>query len=163
MSAQNLKNSVSVKESVEVIWNTLAPEKSKGATTATSLDAFDFNKAIQAHIDWKMKLSKYLMNPDGSLNADTTRLDNKCALGGWLYGSGLKIKDQFPNEYEELRAAHAEFHKMAGNIIELINRGDKDKAQYYLRPGGEYMSISERTVSLIQKIKELAQGTAKAA
>ena len=103
------------------------------------------------------------MNPDGSLNADSTRQDNKCALGTWLYGPGLQIKNMFPHEFEELRTAHAEFHKIAGNIVDLINKGEKDKAQYYLRPGGDYLNISERTVHLIKKIKELTQTHSKAA
>lgn len=118
---------------------------------------FDFEAAIAAHIDWKMKLLKYLEKPDGSLQHQNVCLDNACALGKWLYGDGKKFKSKHESIYEELRNSHAGFHETAGQIIQLINAGDSSEAERLLRPGGPYVQISEKTVILINRLKEVVK------
>ena len=51
----------------------------------------NFDDAIQVHAAWKIKLSAYLRKCDGSLKAADVRVDNRCALGQWLYGEGKNI------------------------------------------------------------------------
>jgi hypothetical protein len=50
----------------------------------------DFDEAIKAHSAWKFKLSGYLRKPDGSIKSADVVVDNKCALGQWIYGEGQK-------------------------------------------------------------------------
>lgn len=117
---------------------------------------FDFDAAISAHIDWKMKLSKYLGNPDGSLDNKKVCVDNACALGKWIYGDGLEYEKSEPKTYFALKESHAEFHKTAGEIILLINSHQAEKAKTMLQAGGPYMQVSDRTVSLIKDLKRFA-------
>jgi hypothetical protein len=50
----------------------------------------NFDEAIAAHGLWKQKLADYLAKHDGSLKHDDISRDNKCVLGQWIYGDGLK-------------------------------------------------------------------------
>lgn len=50
----------------------------------------NFQEAITAHTQWKMKLASYIAKPDHSLNASELGMDNKCLLGQWLHGEGHK-------------------------------------------------------------------------
>lgn len=120
---------------------------------------FDFDAAIKAHIDWKMKLGKYLNNPDGSLDAKVVCTDNNCVLGKWLYGDGAQFKNVYPEDYEALRQSHAEFHQIAGSIIEKIDKKDLDQAKFLLSPNGPYMKVSDGTVELIRTLKAKVQGS----
>jgi len=113
--------------------------------------------AISAHIDWKMKLSRYIENPDQSLKADHVCQDNNCALGKWIYGDGAVYKNQFSTPFENLKLSHAEFHKTAGDIIRLIDNGQRDKAEHVMGPAGKYAQVSERTVELIKDLKSLVE------
>lgn len=124
---------------------------------------FDFNAAISAHIDWKMKLSKYLQKPDGSLDHNKVCLDNACVLGKWIYGDGQSFATINPSLFESVKVSHATFHKTAGEIIRLINLGEKHKAEMMFGASGPYISVSEKTVSLIREMKNEVETKAKAA
>jgi methyl-accepting chemotaxis protein len=127
----------------------------------TQSSQFDFDGAIKAHIDWKMKLSKYLSNPDGSLDGKVVCLDNQCALGKWLYSKGHEYKPHFPEDYESLRSSHAEFHQVAGKIVDAINQNRPDEAKQLLGPSGPYMKVSDRTVDLIRRLKTQVENLTK--
>lgn len=116
---------------------------------------FNFDAAINAHIDWKMKLTKYLANPDRTLNSEHVCKDNQCSLGKWIYGDGQQYNKM--NEHSELRATHAEFHQTAGKIIDYIHSGSMDAAHKLLAPQGHYSMVSDRCVELIREIKDIVE------
>ena len=72
-----------------------------------------FPLALTAHIDWKMKLSRYIAHPDNSLDPEKVCVDNACALGKWLYGDGSHYVDKHPKTFSNLKTSHADFHKTA--------------------------------------------------
>lgn len=113
---------------------------------------FDFDSAISAHLEWKMKLTKYLNNPDGSLDHQVVCLDNKCKLGSWIYGDGNQFSQQ-AKSFEALRQSHAMFHKSAGEIIKNIDSGNKKLAEISMSPSGDYFEASQKTVKLIEIVK----------
>lgn len=115
--------------------------------------AFDFKTAISAHLGWRGKLNLYLKAPDGSLKQEVVCLDNQCALGGWLHGDGQKFHDKSPSTYKDLVDSHAKFHQYAGEIVHLINSGNKEKAIDALSPKSKYCSTSKSTVALIKKLQ----------
>ena len=118
----------------------------------TNAQNFDFNSAISAHLEWKMKLTKYLNNPDGSLDHKVVCLDNKCKLGSWLYGEGSQFSHKAAS-FEHLRKSHAQFHKSAGEIIQNIDNGNKKLAEISMSPAGDYFEASQATVKLIEIVK----------
>ena len=117
-----------------------------------NIKSFDFQSAKKAHVDWKMKLTNYLNNPDGSLDHKKVCLDNSCILGKWLYGEGTTFEDKNPVLFNELKKSHAEFHSTAGKIIEYINANNAKAAEKLLSPSGEYIQISDKTVALIEQL-----------
>lgn len=116
---------------------------------------FDFEAAIKAHVDWKMKLSRYLKNPDNSLDHKVVCKDNTCALGQWMYGEGQAYKAFGPDLFETVRSSHAEFHKAAGEIVRMINVRDFKAAERLLGPSGSYLKISSETVRLLTELSQL--------
>ena len=123
-----------------------------GKKLETKDKPFDFGAAISAHLDWKMKLSRYLETPDGSLDPSKVCLDNACALGKWLYGDGQKHRSH--HDFENLRLAHSDFHKTASEIITLINKRQIHQAEKLLAPSGKYVRTSEKCVGLIELLRD---------
>jgi methyl-accepting chemotaxis protein len=136
MAEESYQNASDLATSVEAIstqFQKLAA--SLGYKIEKPESVFDFDAAISAHIDWKMKLSKYLANPDGSLDHTKVCVDNACALGKWIYGAGSKYQELNPSTFLALKESHAEFHKTAGEIIKLINSKRSHRLERCLSPG----------------------------
>ncbi|MGK5083556.1 CZB domain-containing protein [Bdellovibrionota bacterium FG-1] len=114
----------------------------------------DFDGAISAHIDWKMKLRAYISKPDKSLNPATVGKDDQCALGKWIHSEGAKFA-AIP-EFAELKTVHAKFHKCAGEVITVADTGATEKANGMIASGSEYLTVSTKCVSLIRDVRQKA-------
>lgn len=111
----------------------------------------DFQQAIKAHVDSKMKLSSYIAKPDKSLNAGAVSGDGNCDLGKWLKGDGAKYaKDP---EFAKLIVDHAHFHKAAGEIIRKADSGARVSEEVALGSKSEYASASSAVVNALMKLK----------
>lgn len=148
------KNAAQLASTVEEISNEFFDiAKNLGFTVTRNLKPFDFDAAVKAHIDWKMKLSKYLENPDDSLEHSKVCVDNACALGKWIYGDGQMYREDNKDIFDQVKQSHAEFHKCAGDIVRLANQNQIEKAKRLLGPSGNYIKISENTVEQIKLLK----------
>lgn len=114
----------------------------------------DFDEAIKAHSAWKMKLSSYLKSPDGSLKAEEIQVDNKCALGQWIYGEGLKWSS-LP-EYATLKAEHQKFHKAAAEVVRKAHSGASVSEDLALGGKSDFASASSAVVSAIMAMRRKA-------
>lgn len=114
----------------------------------------DFNQAIQAHAQWKMKLQVYLGKPNGSLKSAEVEPDNKCALGQWIHGEGSKF--QALNEFSILKSEHAKFHKAAATIIKKADSGQNMSEEVALGAKSEFGNASMSVVSAIMAMKHKA-------
>ncbi|OYZ19572.1 MAG: hypothetical protein B7Y39_11830 [Bdellovibrio sp. 28-41-41] len=156
MAKDNNSSSINMDELIESFSKKiLLFAKKKNISIQIKQTEFDFHAAKNAHIDWKMKLGKYLENPDGTLEHGKVCKDNLCVLGKWLYGDGQAFKHDHADLFESLRLSHAEFHKIAGLIIESINTKNFREATLLLKPNGEYSRVSEETVSLIDQLQKI--------
>jgi hypothetical protein len=115
----------------------------------------NFDEAIKAHSAWKMKLSDYLKKPDKSLKASEVCLDNKCALGQWIYGDGKKWSTLA--EYETLKKEHARFHKAAAEVVTKADSGKDTSEETALGSKSEFAMASTAVVTAIMSIKRKAQ------
>ncbi|MCM2280031.1 MAG: CZB domain-containing protein [Oligoflexia bacterium] len=115
----------------------------------------DFDGAIQAHVDWKLKLRGYIGKPDGALKAAVIEKDNECALGKWLYSEGARFSSL--KEFGELKTIHAKFHKCAAEVVRKADAKDAKGAESLLASGSEYASISNQVVVLIRQLRAKAQ------
>ena len=123
----------------------------------SSQKQFDFDSAIKAHVDWKMKLTKYLENPDGSLQESKVCVDNACPLGQWIYGEGSRYRSNHLITFDALKKSHTDFHLCAGDIIRYINNNNRTMANQLLGAQGKYSLISEKTIELLEKLKSEIQ------
>ena len=114
----------------------------------------DFDSAIKAHSDWKIKLATYLKKPDGSLKAADVQLDNKCPLGQWIYGEGGKWSSLA--EYSVLKTEHAKFHKCASEVIKKADSGQNTSEEVALGAKSEFATASSNVVMAIMKMKSKA-------
>lgn len=117
----------------------------------------DWMGIISAHVLWKKRLQSLLDGTsEETLNPDNIGMDNKCALGQWIYGDGQVHKEEL--KFEEVRLMHAEFHKMAAEITRLYQVGDQEGAARLLQ--GDYSRHSERLkhriLSLANQVKSQA-------
>jgi len=158
VSEQTLKAALSLSEHTDKQSKELFDlGKSLGIKVLFPVKPFDFEAAISAHLDWKMKLSRYLEKPDQSLDPQKVCLDDACALGKWIYGDGKQYSHLAT--HESLRVAHGNFHQTAADIITLIHTKKLKDAHIKLAPNGVYMDASERCVSLITKLRNEVEGT----
>ena len=115
----------------------------------------DFDAAMQAHANWKIKLTSYASGiSKDKLDAVLTGKDNVCVLGQWLVGEG-KAKMGAHARYGELLAAHADFHRQAAALVRLIDSGQANAARVQLEDGkSAYRRASSTVISLLMTLKD---------
>lgn len=111
----------------------------------------EFDKAIAAHAAWKSKLSKYLAKPDQSLQPAEIAVDDRCELGKWIVGEGKRFA-KLP-EYASMKSQHARFHKVAADIVQRANAGQKVLEEVALGAKSEFASASSAIVRAILAVK----------
>ncbi len=111
----------------------------------------NFDDAIKAHTDWKMKLTSYLRKPDDSLNPDVVCKDDQCTLGKWLYGEGARY-NTLP-EFAKLKSAHASFHLEAAEIIRRAKKGESVSEETALGAKSRFSDFSGQVIMQIRTIR----------
>lgn len=114
----------------------------------------NFDDAIKAHSDWKLKLQRYLKFPDQTIDVNNLSKDNVCALGCWLYGEGSSFR-HLP-EYDKLKQEHAAFHQAAADIVRRKDTGENVLADIALGSNSPFAKHSENVVSLLLVMKKHA-------
>jgi len=117
----------------------------------------DFDAAMQAHANWKVKLTAYAGGISSEkLDAVATAKDNACALGQWLHGDGKAVMAGRA-EYRELVTAHADFHRQAATLVTLIDRGQAAQANAQLGDTkSTYREASSKVIGILMKLKRSA-------
>jgi len=112
----------------------------------------DFDAAIKAHSDWKLKLSSYLRKRDGSLDHNVVCKDNSCALGQWIQGEGTRNFAGLAL-FQTLKSDHTRFHRAAADIVRKANTGLDVVEQTALGSTSEFSVASKSVVASIVKMK----------
>lgn len=111
----------------------------------------DFVAAIEAHRKWKERLAAYV---DGTstekLDNATICRDDQCALGKWIYADGATFMGHMPL-FHSVKAKHAEFHINAAQVVEQVQRGQKESAATMLHEGA-FTKSSREVQSLISRL-----------
>lgn len=111
----------------------------------------DFAKAVDAHVDWIMKLQEAI---DGGKKLDPAEVgkDTLCELGKWIYGTGAAHQDGAA--FRTLKTKHSEFHQCAGEVVRKVNIGDLAGALSMVEKGGEFIRVSSETIDAIMALKK---------
>jgi len=112
----------------------------------------NFDEAISAHVNWKVKLLGFINGTADKLDANKVEKDNQCDLGRWLYAEGSQYKKH--PEYDRLKKEHAHFHKCAADVVKAVDAGKKDEAKKMLEQGKEFAICSIHVVTLIRDMRE---------
>ena len=115
--------------------------------------------AIAAHAEWKLRLRKYV---DGTstetLVAAVVCRDDQCALGKWMYGDGGRLATVA--EFVDARAAHADFHRHASDVVRAIDAGDRARAASMLGAGAAFEKASMNVASSLVRLRRALQARA---
>lgn len=80
----------------------------------SGLDLFE---AIQAHIKWKARFHNAINGESKeAFSHEAVSVDTGCELGKWIHSPFSNIFHDQPH-FENLKKTHAEFHKLAGEIV----------------------------------------------
>ncbi len=115
------------------------------------VDDFDFDQAIDAHRQWKVRLRKAIAE-HAQLDAETICRDDRCPLGQWLHGAGGRRWSSRPT-FTELLGKHAEFHAAAGAVARKINAGAYGDAERLIGSGSVFASVSNEVSTLLTRAK----------
>lgn len=114
----------------------------------------DLNRAINAHLDWKIKLRGAIGN-QATLEADSIGRDNCCDLGKWLH-TEAKARHGLKAEYQALVSKHESFHREAEKVARMINAKQYDAATKALDAGSNYASASSAVGAAIRAMQKVA-------
>jgi len=110
----------------------------------------DLSSAINAHVNWKLRLSRYLAGEGEALDPRIVGRDDQCELGKWIHGEGRSHAKR--PEFAALRTEHATFHRRASEVVQAGMRGETLGAQDLL--AGPYSEASRVVVLTIGRLKE---------
>jgi len=115
----------------------------------------NFEEAVTVHQRWKTRLR---MTIDGksteALDPNVVCQDNQCELGKWIHGEGRQTMGAKP-EFGAVKATHADFHQMAGNVLRKALAGDKAGASILL--DGDFYQASSKVIQAISKCKAVCK------
>ena len=114
----------------------------------------NFDEAITVHSNWKMKLSRYLAKPDGSLDPNDVGLDGKCDLGKWIGGESAKYSKLA--QFGAMQQQHNGFHKAATQVVRQADAGENVTAEVALGAKSEFAQTSSAVVQAIMAMKAAA-------
>jgi hypothetical protein len=114
------------------------------------------DQAIAAHGYWKEYLRNAIKTGQIDTPVETIRSDNQCIFGKWLDSSLLTPMEEASPHYKTVKERHAEFHRTAACVVELVLAGKKDDAERMMSLGGEYAKVSaELTTAMMDWKKSL--------
>jgi methyl-accepting chemotaxis protein len=112
----------------------------------------DFDKALAAHIEWKMKLTGYLSGTNHSLNPADVARDDKCELGQWIASQGSKYLTV--PEFAAMKKAHMHFHATAADVVKRAAAGEKVTSDLVLGSRSEFAAASHAVAKAIMEMKD---------
>ncbi len=116
-----------------------------------AIEDFDFDAAIAAHRQWKVKLRQAIADHQ-RLDAETICRDDQCPLGKWIHGPGGAKWGKKPL-FTELLQKHAEFHVTAGGVAKRINASDYAQAEHLIASGSRFTEVSTEVATILSRAK----------
>jgi hypothetical protein len=116
----------------------------------------EITKAIGAHGMWKARLRTAIDTGKSDTNVADAGKDNGCAFGQWLYGPTIDATAKGGGDFKEVQKLHAEFHKAAGQVLQLALQGKKTEAEKLLALDGGFSDVSARLTSAMMRWQKSA-------
>lgn len=130
-----------------------ASERVKMLLARLFVMASEGKEAIDSHVRWKARLRDFIQGKgQEDLKPEVVSRDDQCTLGKWIYGIGGERFSGNP-AFAVLKSRHAQFHRCAGDVLEVAGRGDSQVALHMLEEGA-YPDASEQVAAAIVKLFE---------
>lgn len=81
---------------------------------ALRMSDIDYSAIIEGHVQWKLRLRKYLEGLPVDFDVHRAQDFQNCALGKWL--------QENPDAPKSLVTAHREFHELAGRVVSVSEK-----------------------------------------
>ena len=128
----------------------LAPGKS---TQLSKVEGIDVDAIIDGHRMWKVKL-RDAIEQESTVDTATLSRDDCCPLGKWVYGEGGKRFGHQPN-FTMLIERHKTFHRVAGQVGDLINQKHYLEAEQAVAPGTPFALATREVVQVLSAAKRM--------
>jgi hypothetical protein len=128
------------------------PPAPDDSNVPSELAGLDFYSAIATHQRWKNRLKDVVRGQSQeALDPAVVGRCDACALGQWLDAqqSDLRVS---PELMTRLNEEHAQFHKLAAEVIRLSDQGLHQQALDALRTDAPYNRCSHRVTKLLSQI-----------
>lgn len=113
----------------------------------------DFDAAIEAHVEWKMRLRILLDSGEAAIaRLDEFEAADRCAFGRWLNGDGRRFAGD--PVYATLDRFHGEFHFASAEVVRLAAAGLRLEAEALL--AGDYARHSVNLMSALMELRRRA-------
>ncbi|WP_333709025.1 methyl-accepting chemotaxis protein [Tepidimonas ignava] len=126
------------------------------AQYASAVQGLDIDAIIDAHRQWKVKLRDAIEN-QATVDVDTLRRDDCCALGKWIYGEGRNRFGHAPR-FAELIERHEHFHQVAAGVGEMVNQKRYREAEDAIAPGTPFAQATRGVVQVLSAAKRIGFG-----
>lgn len=113
----------------------------------------EIDNAIAAHGQWKHKLRKAIDTGESESTPERVKQDNNCAFGKWLHVR-IDASAKASAHYPKAVSLHAEFHKIAGHVLDLALKGEKDQASSLISLGSEFSKLSAQLTKELKTWQE---------
>jgi methyl-accepting chemotaxis protein len=108
--------------------------------------------AIAAHAKWKYRLREAIDTGTSQWRAQDVRTDNACEFGKWLIE--MPVSQRLSKHYKTVRDLHAQFHKVAADVLELALAGLKDEANAAIAIGSRFAAVSSKLTMAVVALRE---------
>ena len=127
----------------------VALRKESQTITQASND-FDLKGAIAKHMEWKATLRNAALH-GSTLDIETIKRDDCCALGKWLHGEGSRQWQKEP-KFLELIDKHRDFHLCAAHVAHTIKTQGQDAGLQLLQGGSKFSQCTQAVVVAIKSL-----------
>lgn len=111
----------------------------------------DMDQAIMAHVSWKQRFRDHL---DGKLKLDAAIVQRPdlCELGEWLVEEEKRY--QAMPEFGVVKQRHAEFHKMAAEVLRTSVGQSHEQAAKLIAWNSAYGTATSACVSALVSLRD---------
>lgn len=111
---------------------------------------FDFNKAKQAHLNWKARVRDLLNGNEQAITQNQLCSHRECELGKWYYSVGKKAYGD-SQYFQQIEAPHERLHQIVELVYQSHSAGDNDEADKLY---DELAPLSEKIVGLLDQTEK---------
>ena len=112
----------------------------------------NLDRAIAAHAKWKYHLMDAISTGKFEGRVSDARSATACEFGKWL--SAMPLSERLSEHYKQVGALHAEFHRLAADVLELALAGRKVEATAAMAPRSRFATVSSNLTVAITAWKD---------